>query len=349
MAGAPADATNHALCPCPETPPLLRSRCPPPCSPRLRFPLRSRAVASLRPRPPPHHSPLDLPSSQSTPTPALNHLPCYSSTRPLSFRPPHPAPPAREKAAPPVLLPSRNKATRPPPHSALVVVRRSDPAFPSAQSWKMTLRTAKPVIVSLAVAVTVTELKVSDESPLAVPDVPVKSALRPPKQAPSMWQVFFADWLAQHKNRSPHDKLNVAQAAKEAGVEYKNLSAQEKEVSPPSTSALLTSAADRATRRTSTVVFNPKRTSVNADYKLGRRRSHQTTSGAKTNSAPLSARPVSPDEQTSRTPMPLRSPSAPTLCSSLPSGATPTLSKRSLVTSRRPPGKVCLLLSDGGI
>jgi hypothetical protein len=55
-----------------------------------------------------------------------------------------------------------------------------------------------------------------------------------------MWQVFFADWLARHKHRSPQDKLNVAQAAKEAGVEYKNLSAEEKEVSarlgsPPAT------------------------------------------------------------------------------------------------------------------
>jgi len=66
---------------------------------------------------------------------------------------------------------------------------------------------------------------------LGVTDVPTKSELRPPKQAPSMWQVFFADWLARHKNQSPHDKLNVAQAAKEAGVEYKNLSAEEKEVS----------------------------------------------------------------------------------------------------------------------
>lgn len=46
-----------------------------------------------------------------------------------------------------------------------------------------------------------------------------------------MWQVFFADWLARHKNQAPHDKLNVAQAAKEAGVEYKNLSTEQKEVS----------------------------------------------------------------------------------------------------------------------
>lgn len=57
-----------------------------------------------------------------------------------------------------------------------------------------------------------------------------------------MWQVFFADWLARHKNHSPHDKLNVAQAAKEAGVEYKNLSAEQREVRVPdsSTTALPT-------------------------------------------------------------------------------------------------------------
>ena len=76
-----------------------------------------------------------------------------------------------------------------------------------------------------------TNSRVKGFKELGVTDVPTKSELRPPKQAPSMWQVFFADWLARHKNHSPHDKLNVAQAAKEAGVEYKNLSAEEREVS----------------------------------------------------------------------------------------------------------------------
>lgn len=45
-----------------------------------------------------------------------------------------------------------------------------------------------------------------------------------------MWQVYFADWLQEHKIRHPHDKLNVAQAAKEAGQLYKNLGPEEKEV-----------------------------------------------------------------------------------------------------------------------
>jgi len=44
-----------------------------------------------------------------------------------------------------------------------------------------------------------------------------------------MWQVYFADWLQEHKTRHPHDKLNVAQAAKEAGQLYKTLSAEAKE------------------------------------------------------------------------------------------------------------------------
>lgn len=60
-------------------------------------------------------------------------------------------------------------------------------------------------------------------------DIPIKSELRPPKQAPSMWQVYFADWLQDHKARQPQDKLNVAQAAKEAGQLYKTLSAEAKE------------------------------------------------------------------------------------------------------------------------
>ena len=45
-----------------------------------------------------------------------------------------------------------------------------------------------------------------------------------------MWQVYFADWLQDHKIRAPHDKLNVAQAAKEAGQLYKTLTAEQREV-----------------------------------------------------------------------------------------------------------------------
>ncbi|KAI0772136.1 hypothetical protein BD413DRAFT_475206 [Trametes elegans] len=57
---------------------------------------------------------------------------------------------------------------------------------------------------------------------------PLKSTLRPPKLAPSAWQLYFTDWIQRHQ-ASSSKKLNVAQAAKEAGQEYAKLSAEEKE------------------------------------------------------------------------------------------------------------------------
>ena len=58
---------------------------------------------------------------------------------------------------------------------------------------------------------------------------PQKSMLRPPKLAPSAWQLYFTDFI-QRAQASTTKKLNVAQAAKEAGQEYANLSVAEKEV-----------------------------------------------------------------------------------------------------------------------
>ncbi|KAJ7368651.1 putative HMG1 protein [Mycena albidolilacea] len=57
---------------------------------------------------------------------------------------------------------------------------------------------------------------------------PLKSVLRPPKLAPSAWQLYFTDWI-QRQQASSTRKLNVAQAAKEAGQEYASLSEEEKE------------------------------------------------------------------------------------------------------------------------
>ncbi|OBZ76556.1 hypothetical protein A0H81_03853 [Grifola frondosa] len=57
---------------------------------------------------------------------------------------------------------------------------------------------------------------------------PLKSTLRPPKLAPSAWQLYFTDWIQRHQ-ASSSKKLNVAQAAKEAGQEYALLSPEEKE------------------------------------------------------------------------------------------------------------------------
>ncbi|THV08278.1 HMG-box [Dendrothele bispora CBS 962.96] len=59
-------------------------------------------------------------------------------------------------------------------------------------------------------------------------NVPLKSTLRPPKLAPSAWQLYFTDWIQRQQSMNTR-KLNVAQAAKEAGQEYASLSAEEKE------------------------------------------------------------------------------------------------------------------------
>ncbi|KAI0089056.1 hypothetical protein BDY19DRAFT_985068 [Irpex rosettiformis] len=67
-----------------------------------------------------------------------------------------------------------------------------------------------------------------DHRPVDKGDIPTKSLLRPPKLAPSAWQLYFTDWIQRHQ-ASSHKKLNVAQAAKEAGQEYAKLSSEEKE------------------------------------------------------------------------------------------------------------------------
>ncbi|KAI0375874.1 hypothetical protein BV20DRAFT_933142 [Pilatotrama ljubarskyi] len=59
-------------------------------------------------------------------------------------------------------------------------------------------------------------------------ETPLRSTLRPPKLAPSAWQLYFTDWIQRHQ-ASSSKKLNVAQAAKEAGQEYAKLSPEEKE------------------------------------------------------------------------------------------------------------------------
>ena len=63
-------------------------------------------------------------------------------------------------------------------------------------------------------------------NPLSAPQ---KSMLRPPKLAPSAWQLYFGDFI-QRAQANSTKKINVAQAAKEAGQEYANLSTAEKEV-----------------------------------------------------------------------------------------------------------------------
>ncbi|KAG1906943.1 uncharacterized protein F5891DRAFT_940143 [Suillus fuscotomentosus] len=69
------------------------------------------------------------------------------------------------------------------------------------------------------------ELSREDKS---VDSAPLKSILKQPKLAPSAWQLYFTDWIQRHQATSTR-KLNVAQAAKEAGQEYANLTPEEKE------------------------------------------------------------------------------------------------------------------------
>ncbi|KAN0060878.1 hypothetical protein ACQY0O_006612 [Thecaphora frezii] len=62
------------------------------------------------------------------------------------------------------------------------------------------------------------------------PKPPVlKSHLKPPKQAPSAWQIFFTEELQKIKAQSPGEKLNVAHVAKDAGQRYAALPDKAKE------------------------------------------------------------------------------------------------------------------------
>lgn len=61
--------------------------------------------------------------------------------------------------------------------------------------------------------------------------LPVKSALSgKPKLPPSKWQLYFASFLRRTRELKPHEKMNVANIAREAGVAYKTISSEENEV-----------------------------------------------------------------------------------------------------------------------
>lgn len=79
-----------------------------------------------------------------------------------------------------------------------------------------------PSVTVVMLIMPITSFIISDVAPL-------KSILKQPKLAPSAWQLYFTDWIQRHQATSTR-KLNVAQAAKEAGQEYANLTAEEKEV-----------------------------------------------------------------------------------------------------------------------
>ncbi|KAF7980582.1 hypothetical protein HWV62_37763 [Athelia sp. TMB] len=50
--------------------------------------------------------------------------------------------------------------------------------------------------------------------------LPNKTLLRPLKPSPSAWQLYFTDWISRRQATNTTRKLNIAQAAKEAGQEY---------------------------------------------------------------------------------------------------------------------------------
>jgi hypothetical protein len=91
--------------------------------------------------------------------------------------------------------------------------------------------TRRTTEVSVALTFAVYCLHCPDERHLATP--PQRSVLHPPKQAPSVWQIFFTDWLQKQKSSAAEGKkLNVAQEAKEAGHVYNELSEEAREVRP---------------------------------------------------------------------------------------------------------------------
>lgn len=57
----------------------------------------------------------------------------------------------------------------------------------------------------------------------------LKSHLKPPKQAPSAWQVYFGEELAKIKAENPGARLNVAHVAKDAGQRYAALPDEKKQ------------------------------------------------------------------------------------------------------------------------
>lgn len=56
----------------------------------------------------------------------------------------------------------------------------------------------------------------------------LKSHLKPPKQAPSAWQVYFTEELQKIKAEQPDARLNVAHVAKDAGQRYAALPEEKK-------------------------------------------------------------------------------------------------------------------------
>ncbi|KAJ4479238.1 putative HMG1 protein [Lentinula aciculospora] len=115
-----------------------------------------------------------------------------------------------------------------PSHSHLQVQARSASSMASRRAESVSLSDDRDATVRRRRKASNSSAEEHEKSDKANDSVPTKSALRPPKLAPSAWQLYFTDWI-QRQQASNTRKLNVAQAAKEAGQEYASLSAEEKE------------------------------------------------------------------------------------------------------------------------
>ncbi|KAJ3864945.1 MAG: putative HMG1 protein [Lentinula lateritia] len=115
-----------------------------------------------------------------------------------------------------------------PSHSHLQSQSRSASSMASRRAESVSLSDDRDATVRRRRKVSNTSVEEHEKSDKPNDSVPTKSALRPPKLAPSAWQLYFTDWI-QRQQASNTRKLNVAQAAKEAGQEYASLSAEEKE------------------------------------------------------------------------------------------------------------------------
>ncbi|KAF9077026.1 hypothetical protein BDP27DRAFT_1209653 [Rhodocollybia butyracea] len=116
-----------------------------------------------------------------------------------------------------------------PSHSHLQVQARSASSMASRRAESVSLTDDRDATVRRRRKVSNSSVEDHEKSDkLNDSSVPTKSALRPPKLAPSAWQLYFTDWI-QRQQASNTRKLNVAQAAKEAGQEYASLTVDEKE------------------------------------------------------------------------------------------------------------------------
>jgi len=193
---------------------------------------------------------------------------------------------------------------------------------------------------------------------------PHRSELRPPKLAPSTWQLFFTDWIQKHQTQqslgdasSGRKKLNVAQAAKEAGLAYANLTPEEKEVGFVSillclVPRLLIVKCYLCLHRFQLYSpirgsHKPPRRLVNGNSLNGSARLLRTTSNAKTRSVPRSAKQANLGRGISRTRMLLRNRCLLISCSYSTSGLTKILYGESSAKRGRQLLKVYLQRSGG--